>query len=306
MPTNLYISQGYRGEQNLYEDLIIESIKFYGQDVYYLPREIVVRDGILSEDIESKFGSAYAIEMYVESVDGYEGDGTFLSKFGLEIRDSAKLVVAKRRWEKLIGKWTNPETTPYRPKEGDLIYVPFSKSLFEIRFVEHEQPFYQLKNLPVYKLQVELFEYRSEKIDTGIAELDEFEILNSARTTFRISGGSIGFKNGEIIVQTYDGITISGEVAGFKRDPDNALLADIDIVGIAASDNSDKTYQLGEISNRIGSNTGWTITKIYGISDGDDKFTSHDHLAQNSTFEQKADDIIDFSESNPFGEIGNT
>lgn len=307
MPTSVYISQGYRGEQNLYEDIVIESIKNYGQDLYYLPREVVIRDGILEEDIESKFSDAYAIEMYVESIDGFEGEGTLLSKFGLEIRDQVTLIVAKRRWEQLVGIWNN-SIDGVRPKEGDLIYVPFSRTLFEIRFVEHEKPFYQLNNLPIYRLECELFEYRSESIDTGIPELDQFEQRFASSTTFQISGGTKSFVAGESISQqigdTASGIaTITGEVAEFNRNEDNSSLADLKVVGITSDDSNYTTFTLGSIYSNDNTNTSWSITDIYDINDGDDKYLGNDDGSQNSSFETLADDIIDFSESNPFGEI---
>lgn len=307
MPTSVYISQGFRNEQLLYEDLVIESIKNFGQDVYYLPRNIVIRDGVLNEDIESSFTDAYAVEMYLESIQGFEGDGTILSKFGLEVREQANLIVAKRRWEQLVGTWNN-EIDGVRPKEGDLIYIPFSKTLFEIRYVEYKVPFYQLQNLPVYRLECELFEYRSEKIDTGIPELDVYEQLYGSSTTFKISGGTKSFIAGESISQTFGDtasgfVTITGEVASFERDSSNPSLANLKVVGIVSDDSGYIGFELGSIYSNDNTNTAWSITKIYGINDGDDLNIANDNFTQNSFFETRADDIIDFSESNPFGEI---
>jgi hypothetical protein len=307
MPTSVYISQGYRNEQLLYEDLVIESIKNFGQDVYYLPRNIVIRDGVLNEDIESSFTDAYAIEMYLESTDGFEGEGNILTKFGLEIREQANLIVAKRRWNQLVGTWNN-EIDGVRPKEGDLIYIPFSKTLFEIRYVEYKVPFYQLQNLPVYRLECELFEYRSEKIDTGIPELDVYEQLYAASTTFQISGGTKSFIAGESISQRFGDtasgfVTITGEVASFERDATNGSLANLKVVGIVSDDADHVGFELGSIYSNDNTNTAWSITKIYGINDGDDLNIGNDSFTQNSFFETRSDDIIDFSESNPFGEI---
>ena len=152
MATNVYFSQKVKAEQDLYEDIVIESLKMYGQDVYYLPREVVNEDSILGEDIESVFSDAYIIEMYIANVDGFEGDGNLLSKFGVEIRDQANFIVSKKRWNQYIGTRSSGTLGNLRPGEGDLIYLPLSKSLFEIRFVEHESPFYQLSNLPTYTL----------------------------------------------------------------------------------------------------------------------------------------------------------
>ena len=174
MATNLYFSQGVRSEQNLYEDIVIESLKIYGQDLYYLPRDIIAEDTILNEDVQSRFNSSYKVEMYVENVDGFDGEGDLFTKFGVEIRDAVTLVVSRKRWSQTVQRFDN-EITGQRPREGDLIYVPFTKKLFEIMHVEHEQPFYQLSNLATYQLRCELFEYNDENLDTGIDAIDEIE-----------------------------------------------------------------------------------------------------------------------------------
>ena len=178
MPRNVYFSQGSNAEQHLFEDIQIEALKIYGQETYYLPRKIVTRDMILNEDRESQFDDAYMIEMYVEDIEGFGGEGNLMSKFGIEIRDEVTFVVARRTWNKLVGVWNNTVDN-FRPNEGDLIYLPLSNSLFEISFVEHEQPFYQLQNLPTYKLQCRLFEYNDEDFRTGIEEIDYIETVHS-------------------------------------------------------------------------------------------------------------------------------
>lgn len=182
MPTNVYFSHGTRNEQYLVEDLIIESLKIYGQEFFYIPRTLVSKDNILGEDRLSEFKSSFPIEMYFENVDSFAGQGAFIQKFGLMVEQSATLVVARRRWEQLVGRY-GQTTIPTRPNEGDLIYFPLSKGLFEIKFVTHQDPFYQLGKLYVYKLQVELFQYSSEKIDTGVQAIDEFETLKSFDVT---------------------------------------------------------------------------------------------------------------------------
>jgi hypothetical protein len=174
MPRNVYFTQGTKSEQYLLEDLIVESLKIYGQDMYYIPRTLVNQDLVLGEDVLSKFEAAYEIEMYFEDVDDFQGQGTFLQKFGIEVEKSATLVVARRTWEQLIGRH-GVTRIPSRPAEGDLIYFPLTKKLFEVRFVEHEDPFYQLGKLYVFKLRIETFQYASEKLDTGIAEIDAIE-----------------------------------------------------------------------------------------------------------------------------------
>jgi hypothetical protein len=180
---NVYFSQGTGNEQYLLEDIIIESMQIYGQDFYYIPRTLVAKDNILGEDRLSEFKQAFGIEMYLESVDGFEGQGAFINKFGLMMEQSATLTVARRRWDQLVGRFGSTQL-PNRPCEGDLLYFPLTKGLFEIKFVQHQDPFYQLGKLYVYKLQVELFQYASEHIDTGFKDIDVFETLKSYDTDF--------------------------------------------------------------------------------------------------------------------------
>lgn len=178
MARSVYFSNGIRSEQLTYEDIIVESISIYGQDFYYIPRTLVGKDEILGEDRLSEFKSAYGIEMYLESHDGFEGQGAFIQKFGLMMEQSATLTVARRKWEQLVGQH-GKSILPNRPAEGDLLYFPLTGGLFEIKFVKHQDPFYQVGKLYVYKLQVELFQYASEKINTGISSIDVFETLKS-------------------------------------------------------------------------------------------------------------------------------
>lgn len=181
---NVYFSHGTRNEQYLLEDLIVESISIWGQEFYYIPRTLVAKDEILGEDRLSKFKDAYPIDMYLESVDGFEGQGAFIQKFGLMMEQSATLTVARRTWERVVGRHGGT-ILPNRPCEGDLLYFPLTKGLFEIKFVDHQDPFYQLKKLYVYKLQVELFQYSSEKMETGIPAIDVFESLKTMDTTLQ-------------------------------------------------------------------------------------------------------------------------
>ena len=174
MALNTYFSNGSKAEQRLYEDIIIEAVKIYGHNVYYLPRKIVKDNAILNEDAISKFDDAFVIEMYLDSIDSYEGDGKFISKFGLEFRDQIGLVVAKRRWNQLVSKFGYLENTTV-PKEGDLIYFPMIKTLFEIKYTDTEKVFYQLKNLPTIRLVCEVFEYRDQELNTGVTAIDNFE-----------------------------------------------------------------------------------------------------------------------------------
>ena len=176
MPTNFYFqsgnTSGNTSEQRLIEDLIIESLKIYGHDVFYLPRTLVKEDTIFDEDTLSKFTQAYPLEMYLENVEGFGGDGELFSKFGLEVRDSATFILARRRWDELVISSGGTFTQDTRPSEGDLLYFQKTNSLFEIREVEFNNPFYQANKLYIYRLKCELFEYSSEIIETGITELD--------------------------------------------------------------------------------------------------------------------------------------
>tara|TARA_B100000131_G_scaffold289692_1_gene301902 strand:+ start:1489 stop:2235 length:747 start_codon:yes stop_codon:yes gene_type:complete len=179
MPTNFYFQkgdgQGTTNEQRLIEDLIIESLKIYGHDCYYLPRTIVNKDTIFDEDQLSSFTQAYPIEMYLDNVQGYEGEGDLFTRFGLEVRDRATFVLAKRRWEDMVSTSGGTFTQQLRPSEGDLIYLAKTKSLFQIRYVEFQNPFYQLNQIYVFRLEADLFEYSSEDLDTGVAEIDAIE-----------------------------------------------------------------------------------------------------------------------------------
>ena len=178
MPVNHYF-QGGDGigsseEKKLFEDLILEGLKIYGHDVYYLPRTLVNQDLILGEDVASKFNAAYLCEMYMDTTEGFGGEQELISKFGLEIREDSTFTVSKRRWNDLV---EDPATLikADRPNEGDLIYFPLMNSFFEIQFVEDQEPFFQLGNLPVYKLRVTRFEYSSERLDTGVSDIDAAE-----------------------------------------------------------------------------------------------------------------------------------
>ena len=171
MAKNVYFSGGTRSEQRLYEDLIIESLKIYGHDVYYLPREIVSKDDLFTEDVLSKFDENYMIEMYISNYEGFEGDGSLLSKFGVRIADEATFIIAKRRWEDLIAS-SNNLVSAFRPNEGDAIYLPLTDQLFQIKFVEHEKPFRQLDGIQTYGLVAELMEFSNERLETGVSEID--------------------------------------------------------------------------------------------------------------------------------------
>ena len=174
MPTNVFFNHAVQTEQQLYEDLVVESLRIYGHNVYYLPRQVIEEDTILNEDVQSKFGDEYSVDLYLENVEGFEGEGDLMSKFGVQVRDQATFVISLRSWERFISLDQNLATS-FRPNEGDLIYFPLSGGMFEIKFVEHEDPFYQVGKLFVFKMQCELFEYSQEDFDTGFGDIDQIE-----------------------------------------------------------------------------------------------------------------------------------
>lgn len=192
MATNFYFQSGIPGgrtsEQRLIENLIIESIKIYGFDLYYMPRTEVNTDNIFDDDTLAKFENAIPVEAYLENVDGFGGDGELMSKFGIEIRDTATFLISRMRWEDTVGAGrSNYLQLPNRPSEGDLLYMPLTKSYFEIKKVDATNPFFQLGKLHTYKLMVELWQYSSEELNTGVAEIDSLEDERSLATdTFHL------------------------------------------------------------------------------------------------------------------------
>ena len=322
MPRNVYFSQAVRSEQNLYEDLVIESLKIFGQDVYYIPRNLIERDNILGEDRASSFEDAYLIEAYIDNQDGFEGAGDLYQKFGLEIRDEANFIISKRQWERIVGLYNNSIST-VRPQEGDLIFLPLSNSFFEITFVEHEQPFYQLSNLPVYKLTCSLFEYNDEQIDTSIAAIDNLAALEAYQTKLTVSVTSNNhFTKGEKVSQTLVAassdysvgppvvgtppVIVSGEVSSV--DKITSIAADITVINVGVTGSSGEMREF-LVSNSIGligaeSNNTCFITNVHGIEEVGS--FALDNNAQNYEFEIEADGFLDFTETNPFGDPSET
>ena len=176
MVLNPYFQQGSKSEQSLVQSLINEQLKIYGVDVHFMPRTYVSSDSVLREVSASSFKDAYPIEAYIDNFDGYGDNPTLLSKFGIEQTNEVTLIISKERFENYISPLMKNEENiklSTRPKEGDLIYFPFGDRLFEIKYVEHEKPFYMLKNTYVYELRCELFRYEDEVIDTGVDEIDD-------------------------------------------------------------------------------------------------------------------------------------
>tara|TARA_R110002153_G_scaffold101711_8_gene237945 strand:- start:1858 stop:2733 length:876 start_codon:yes stop_codon:yes gene_type:complete len=289
MATNQYFTQGVKAEQNLYEDLIIETLKIYGQDVYYIPRDIVNRDRIFQDDSMSRFDNAYRIEMYIENLEGFDGDGDLFSKFGVEIRDAATFIVSRRRWGAAVARYENTEDNPfYRPREGDLIFMAQSQTFFEITRVETQQPFYQMKDLPTFKMRCEMFEYNDEDFDTGVAVIDNVETLHSYQTILSIPAGTYDFEMNEEVRQDNTSFTMVGEVTDFN-DSDMLLY-------VSHSGATDGEYHE------------WTTTGLVVGQVNNSSFIPsliNENLqeeSQNTDFDVVGDGFIDFSEDNPFGD----
>lgn len=293
----MYFSQGSRSEQQLYEEIIIESLKIYGQDIYYLPRDIVNKDNILNEDASSRFNSSYKIEMYIENIEGFDGEGDLFTKFGVEIRDQATFIVAKKRWEQTVARYDN-EIQGVRPFEGDLLYIPFSKKLFQIMHVEHEQPFYQLKDLPTYKLRCELFEFSGEDFDTDIADIDGIERQYGYEYLLTLDSASGGFTLGETVNQTFsDGVVMSGEVSRWS-DSDRIL----GVINAGADDGLYHSFITGrQIIGTEDVDLGVAIANSVATVSAVAEDNQLSNTEQNTYFDTLTD-FLDFSESNPFGD----
>ena len=306
MATNSYFTR-QNSERNVVEDLNIESIKIHGLDMVYIPRTLVNEDTLFGEDTLSKFTQGNQLEMYLETVDGFGGEGDFYSKFGLEIKDTVSLVVSKKRFEEVMSSVTT------KPREGDLIYFPLSKGLFEIKFVEHENPFYQLGKLYTYKLSCELFTYSQETIDTGFSDVDsvednrkEFSIKLTLGT--RVSSSTYtNFYEGETVYQVtgYSGDTAvlgnTGADATAKVidwDDDNSLLYISGVSGsisLGASGESIRGQNSSAEYLLYASTTTSVIVPTEGTADvaGDNEAIE---------FEIDNDGIFDFTDIDPFSE----
>lgn len=292
MARNYYIRDNVRSEQNLYEDIVIESLKIYGQDVYYLPRDTVFEDRIFGDEIPARYNSSYKIEMYIDNIEGFDGEGDLFTRFGVEIRDEATFVVSRRRWDQTVGG--DNDINSERPREGDLIYLPLSKSMFQITHVEHELPFYQLANLPVFKCRAQLFDYNSEDFDTGVEEIQDIEKNHAYTYLLKIQGADINNRKpievGTTITQNQSGILVTAEVAKYS-DSDGTMHA----VNLGSSDGTFKLF-LADSTVTVDSSTNihtlQTVSELNKLSENE----------QNTDFGSFGDDFLDFSESNPFGD----
>ena len=286
---NTYFSHGTQAEKNLYEDLIIEQLKIYGQDTYYLPREEITRDSVLGNTTD-KFTDAYAIEMYVEDVNGFAGQGDLVGKFGLEVRDELTLVVARRTFEILVDNTSNTLSIN-RPREGDIIWLSRFKKFFQIDFVEDEDPMYQINDLPIFKLKCSMWEYASESVETGVTDIDErldsvsMDVLEN-QITLESGTTSSGALLSESVTGDVEAVlTEAGEYLVDETDGDNILYEDDPnyIEYILLEDASTENMATDPVG---GDNAAFDVAA--GIDDFDPN-----------------NDIFDFSERNPFGDPSN-
>lgn len=243
---NPYFLNGSKNEQSLIQSLVNEQLKMYGVEVYYLPRQYATEQTVIKEVIESKFEHAYPLEAYVDSYEGFGGQGTLLSKFGIQEKDDLTLVISKERYQEYISPFMkdipNMKGVTHRPREGDLVWFPLGDKLFEIKYVEHEQPFYQLEKNYVYQLKLELFRYEDEVIDTGVEDVDDeiaeigtgyvqtLTLIGTASTaTGEATVCGSGSVNSITITNMGSGYSIPPTV-GFSSAPDGGTTA----VGIAS------------------------------------------------------------------------
>lgn len=290
MATSPFFRYNVSSEQDLYEDLVIESLKFYGHDVYYIPREVVESDEIFSDEILSRFSNAYKIEMFIENIDGFDGDGDLFTKFGVEIRDACTFVVSRKRFRQEIGLQAsggNPNAY-YRPREGDIIHLPLSQSTFQIMNVVTEDPFFQLSNLPVFKMRCELFEYHGEDFNTKVDTIDRIEKFSAYQYVLTMDSASNGFEVGETISQINGDYTLSGKVVNWS-DSDNKLY-------LTQVSSTDAKYHTFTTTNQI---TGLESSSVATPSIVEELQKIYDNQTD---FDISALEFLDFSEDNPFGD----
>ena len=221
MATNVHFNHAVKTEQNLIEDLIVESLRMYGHNCFYLPRKIINENTILGDVEDSRFEDAYEVEMYLEGNEGFEGEGELYSKFGIETRQTAEFLMSRRSWERFVSLDANL-ATGLRPNEGDLIFFPLSNSLFEIKFVEHENQFYQLGKLYTFKMSCDLYEFSGEDFDTDVSAIDTDMALASAvglELTLADTPTLRDFVVGETVSQlvSESGIIITGTVQAWSE-----------------------------------------------------------------------------------------
>ena len=262
MALNPFFLQGSASEQGLVQDLVNEQLKMYGIECHYIPRKLVTSKTIMREVIESRFDEAFPLEAYMVNTDGYAGQGDILTKFGIRSTDEATFVISRERFEQAIVPFLKEDgeyALSNRPKEGDLIFFPLGKRLFEIKFVEHEKPFYQLKKNYVYELQCELFEYEDEVIDTDVAAIDSTVQTDGyiARLTLA-SIGSTATANTTVVYNAVNRIFVQDDGYGYAAAP---------TISISTSPGTNATA-VAIMTERSGIQTGKSIDRILMINPG--------------------------------------
>ena len=289
MPTSPYFPtyyQGHPGEQNLAQDLADEQIKLFGTDIYYLPRTIL-KDNTLDDIIYSKYQSQFQVEMLLQNVEGFGSPSEFISKFGIRITDEVKFIVSSRRWDQVEAQYNPTLTVPGRPNDGDLLYFPLTTDIYEIKFVERETPFYQFGKIQFLILTAEIYEVGNDDISTGIAEIDEIETLFSSAIALTFGVGGTGdFDIGETVTGSTTGV--EAEVKSW--DPTTRILQVINRTG---------TFATGEAVTGDVSGAVWVVGTFDTLNNTNSEYD------QNREIEDSADNIVDWTENNPFGEFGN-
>ena len=299
MARNKYFKD-HSGEQDTLENITIETIKAMGRDMIYIPRDIVTKDDIFGDDMASKFEKGFDIEMYIQSIDGFEGEGDLLSKYGLQINDRIEFIVSRKRFEQEITSLSSIG----RPREGDLVYFPLTDALFEINFVE-------LGKLYVYKLSCETFAYnQSMEIDTGITDIDDVDSDNKSYEIKlslgnRVSGAVYyNYTAGETIFQisgikggTYADADVTGQVTHW--DSPNKILYVTGLSGtLSTGGSNDSIVGMSSATEYLLSGTDTTTTII--VQNPQDNKTSGDN--DDLEFDIETDNVFDFTETDPFSE----
>jgi len=289
MPTSSYFPTYYAGdagEQTLYQDLVDEQIKMFGTDIYYLPRTIL-KDNTLDDIVYNKYQDEFQVEMLLQNVAGFGDGAEFVSQFGVRITDEVVFRVSSRRWDEVVAANNPVLTTDNRPNEGDLLYFPLTKDLYEIKFVQQEIPFYQFGKLQFYTMTCEIYQYGSDDISTGVAEIDQLETIFSSAIALTMGVGGTGdFTVGEKVT----GATSGSEAEVKSWDNATRIIQIINRTG---------TFATGEALTGDSSSAVWVVSTFDTLQDTNSEYDD------NRAIEDAADNIIDWSEGNPFGEFGN-
>jgi len=284
---SIYFPQhgGVSTEQALIQSLVDEQIKLFGSDVYYLPRKMI-KDVALNDVLYSEFTTQYMIEMLLINVEGFGSPSEFISKFGLRITDEITMVVSQNRWSQVFQEFADITTVDGRPNEGDLIYLPLTQDLYEIKFVEREAPFYQLGKNYIYTMTAELYELGNDEFETGIGEIDEIEEIFAPSITIDMDPqATTHYIQGETVTGGTTGTT--AEVSFWDRDNHTLTLI-----------NRNGNFTPGETIT--GSESGVVQDSV----EVDNLTLENVEYADNKYIETTADDLLDFTERNPFGEYG--